>query len=101
MVGNGIVSSQCGSGRRKTSFQTRNIVVFGSERGKMPCQTRETVPRRKKKRKMKPAGSGRGKMFIQTRNIVAFGSEREKTPFQTREVDEKKEKEEKNEADRV
>lgn len=34
MVGNGIRSFSCGSGRRKMSSQTRNIVTLGSERGK-------------------------------------------------------------------
>ncbi len=51
MVGNGIVSSQCGSGRRKTSFQTRNIVVFGSERRKTSFQTREVDEKKEKEEK--------------------------------------------------
>ena len=41
MVGNGVVPFPCGSGRRKMSSQTRNIVIFGSERGKTLFQTRE------------------------------------------------------------
>lgn len=41
MVGNGVVPFPCGSGRRKMFSQTRNIVIFGSERGKTPFQTRE------------------------------------------------------------
>lgn len=41
MVGNGVVPFPCGSGRGKTFSQTRNIVIFGSERGKTPFQTRE------------------------------------------------------------
>ena len=40
MVGNGVVPFPCGSGRGKTFSQTRNIVIFGSERGKTPFQTR-------------------------------------------------------------
>ncbi|MFS0841875.1 MAG: hypothetical protein ACLVBT_02580 [Roseburia hominis] len=95
MVGNGVVPFPCGSGRGKTFSKIRNIVIFGSERGKTLFQTRETVQKRekeeKKKRKKKPPGSGRRKMFSQTRNIVIFGSGREKTSFQTREVNEKKE----------
>ena len=78
MVGNGVVPFPCGSGRGKTFSKIRNIVIFGSERGKTLFQTRETVQKRekeeKKKRKKKPPGSGR-----------------EKTSFQTREVNEKKE----------
>ena len=40
MVGNGVVPFPCGSGRGKTFSQTRNIVIFGSERGKTLFQTR-------------------------------------------------------------
>ena len=54
MVGKGVVPFPRGSGRRKMFSQTRNIVIFGSERGKMSCQTRE-VDEKKEKEEEKEA----------------------------------------------
>jgi len=51
MVGNGVVPFPCGSGRRKMSSQTRNIVIFGSERGKTLFQTREVDEKKEKEEK--------------------------------------------------
>ena len=51
MVGNGVVPFPCGSGRGKTFSQTRNIVIFGSERGKTPFQTREVNEKKEKEEK--------------------------------------------------
>jgi len=51
MVGNGVVPFPCGSGRGKTFSQTRNIVIFGSERGKTPFQTREVDEKKEKEEK--------------------------------------------------
>nr|WP_288625749.1 hypothetical protein [uncultured Roseburia sp.] len=44
-------SKPAGSGRGKTFSQTRNIVVFGSEREKIPSQTREADEKKEKEEK--------------------------------------------------
>ena len=44
-------SKPAGSGRGKTFSQTRNIVVFGSEREKTPAQTREVDEKKEKEEK--------------------------------------------------
>ncbi|AEN95858.1 hypothetical protein RHOM_03680 [Roseburia hominis A2-183] len=41
----------CGSGRGKTFSQIRNIVIFGSERGKTLFQTREVDEKKEKEEK--------------------------------------------------
>ena len=51
MVGNGVVPFPCGSGRGKTFSQIRNIVIFGSERGKTLFQTREVDEKKEKEEK--------------------------------------------------
>ena len=44
-------SKPAGSGRGKTFSRTRNIVVFGSEREKIPSQTREVDEKKEKEEK--------------------------------------------------
>lgn len=60
MVGNGVVPFPCGSGRRKTFSQTPNIVIFGSERGKTPFQTREVDEKKETAVEERSTDSDRG-----------------------------------------
>lgn len=60
MVGNGVVPFPCGSGRGKTFSQTRNIVIFGSERGKTPFQTREVDEKKETAVEERSTDSDRG-----------------------------------------
>ena len=60
MVGNGVVPFPCGSGRRKMFSQTRNIVIFGSERGKTPFQTREVDEKKETAVEERSTDSDRG-----------------------------------------
>lgn len=60
MVGNGVVPFPPGSGRGKTFSQTRNIVIFGSERRKMLCQTREVDEKKETAVEERSSDSDRG-----------------------------------------
>ena len=60
MVGNGVVPFPCESGRGKTFSQTRNIVIFGSERGKTPFQTREVDEKKETAVEERSTDSDRG-----------------------------------------
>ena len=60
MVGNGVVPFPCGSGRGKTFSQIRNIVIFGSERGKTLFQTREVDEKKETAVEERSTDSDRG-----------------------------------------
>lgn len=60
MVGNGVVPFPCGSGRGKIFSQTRNIVIFGSERGKTLFQTREVNEKKETAVEKRSTDSDRG-----------------------------------------
>ena len=60
MVGNGVVPFPCGSGRGKTFSKIRNIVIFGSERGKTSFQTREVNEKKEMTVEERSTDSDRG-----------------------------------------